>query len=338
MSLVSVNNLLNLGLGIGTDYVPDGEIVINQITTAIEAGYCHIDNADCYYNQAGVGTAIKNCIDRGIVKREELFVTSKVPDWKQGYDSAIKCCKESLRVMGLDYFDLYLIHSPNRPCEDWQKGVLDTQRALETLYREGLVKAIGVSNFALRHLEFILREAEIKPMVNQIEFHAQHQQKAVVEFCKNHNIQVIGWGTLNQGRMFETDIFNSLAQKYNKDIAQIAIKYSLQKDVVPLARSIKKERIISNFNVNDFTISDNDMMLLDKLDGKGFSQRACDEYCKPIKMVPANSQEYTPLKYKRTFKLFNLIPFLTEKKYRWNKTKWFLFGLIPLLKITKKDL
>ena len=338
MCSVGIDNLINLGLGIGTDYVPDGEIVINEIITAIKAGYRHIDNADCYYNQTGVGIAINRCIAQGIIKREELFITSKVPDWKQGYDSTIKCCKESLKAMGLDYFDLYLIHSPNRTCENWQKGVLDTQRALETLYKSGLVKAIGVSNFALRHLEFILKEAEIKPMVNQIEFHAQHQQKQVVDFCKNHNIQVIGWGTLNQRRMFESDIFNNIAQKYNKDVAQIAIKYSLQKGVIPLARSIKKERIISNFNVNDFTISDSDMILLDKLDGKGFSNLACDEFIKPIRMVPGDSREYTPLKYKRTYKVFNFIPFLIEKKYRWNKTKWFLFGCIPLLKITKRDL
>ena len=143
---IVLNNGMEIPIpGFGTDQVPDGETVINAVTWAIESGYRHIDNADCYNNQAGVGIAIKNCIEKGIVKREELFIVNKVPDWKQGYDSTIKCCKESLKLTGLDYFDLYLVHSPRRRLEDWRASVLDTYRAIETLHKEGLVKAIGVS-------------------------------------------------------------------------------------------------------------------------------------------------------------------------------------------------
>ncbi len=333
---IVLNNGMEIPIpGFGTDQVPDGETVINAVTWAIESGYRHIDNADCYNNQAGVGIAIKNCIEKGIVKREELFIVNKVPDWKQGYDSTIKCCKESLKLTGLDYFDLYLVHSPRRRLEDWRASVLDTYRAIETLHKEGLVKAIGVSNFEIRHLEFILEEAEIKPVVNQIEFHPQHQQKHVVEFCKKHVIQVVGWGTLNQGKIFKNDVFKQLAEKYQKDIGQIATRYSYQKGVVPLVRSTKKERIESNGKIKDFAISSEDMLLLDSLDGGEFSNWHHDGI-KPMKMVPADSQEYKPVKYTRKYKLFGFIPFLVEKKYRWNKTKWFLFG-IPVLKIIKKD-
>ena len=332
-----LNNNKNIPApGFGTDQIPEGECVINAVTWAIECGYRHIDNADCYNNQAGVGIAVKKCIEKGVISREDLFIVNKVPDWKQGYDSTIKCCKESLKTTGFDYFDLYLVHSPIRRCENWQKTVLDTYRAIETLYKEGLVKAIGVSNFEIRHLEFILEEAEIKPVVNQIEFHPQHQQKYVVEFCKKHNIQVVGWGTLNQGRIFNNDVFKQLAQKYQKDIGQIATRYSYQKDVIPLVRSTKKERIESNYEIFDFELSEDDMKLLDGLDGGEFSNWHHDGI-KPIKMVPEVEQEYKPVKYTRKYKLFGFIPFLVEKKYRWNKTKWFLFGIIPLVKIIKKE-
>ena len=334
---IVLNNGMEIPIpGFGTDQVPDGETVINAVTWAIESGYRHIDNADCYNNDAGGGFAIKICIDKGIVKREEFFFVIKVPDWKQGYDSTIKCCKESLKLTGLDYFDLYLVHSPRRAYDNWKQSVLDTYRAIETLYKEGLVKTIGVSNFEIRHLEFILEEAEIKPVVNQIEFHPQHQQKHVVEFCKKHVIQVVGWGTLNQGRIFKNDVFKQLAEKYQKDIGQIATRYSYQKGVVPLVRSTKKERIESNGKIFDFAISSEDMLLLDSLDGGEFSNWHHDGI-KPMKMVPADSQEYKPVKYTRKYKLFGFIPFLVEKKYRWNKTKWFLFGIIPLVKIIKKD-
>ena len=331
-----INNLTIPIPGFGTDQVPEGETIINSVTWAIESGYRHIDNADCYNNQAGVGIAIKNCIAKGLVKREDLFIVNKVPDWKQGYDSTIKCCKESLSLTGLDYFDLYLVHSPRRSYENWKQSVLDTYRAIETLYKEGLVKAIGVSNFEIRHLEFILEEAEIKPVVNQIEFHPQHQQKHVVDFCKKHDILVVGWGTLNQGRIFNNEVFKQLADKYHKDIGQIATRYSYQKGIIPLVRSTKKERIESNGKIFDFAISSEDMLLLDSLDGGEFSNWHHDGI-KPVRMIPADSQEYKPLKYKRYYKLFGLIPFLTEKKYRWNKTKWFLWG-IPIVKITQKEM
>ncbi len=330
-NLISNNNIPSPGFG--TDQIPEGETIINAVTWAIEKGYRHIDNADCYDNQAGVGIAVKNCIEKGIVSRKDLFIVNKVPDWKQGYDSTIKCCKESLKTTGFDYFDLYLIHSPIRKSKNWQKTVLDSYRALETLYKEGLVKAIGVSNFEIRHLEFILEEAEIKPIVNQIEFHPQHQQKHVVEFCKKHNIQVVGWGTLNQGRIFKNEVFKQIATKYQKDIGQIATRYSYQKGIIPLVRSIKEERIKSNFDIFDFELSADDVKLLDGLDGGEFSNWHHDG------IVPKtdSSKEFSPAQYTRKYKLFGFVPFLTEKKYRWNKTKWFLFGIIPLVKIIKKD-
>lgn len=335
-----MQNTTNLpSIGFGTYPIPEGEAIINATTWAIETGFRLIDTANSYDNEVGIGIAIKNCIENGIVTRDELFVTSKVPDWKQGYDSTIKCCKESLKKSGLDYFDLYLIHSPYRQNENWQKSVIDTYRALETLYREGLVKRIGVSNFGLKHLEFLLSEAEIKPEFNQLELHPQHQQREVVKYCQEHNIGLIGWGTLNQGRIYKNHIIQELAAKYGVTPADIAIKWSLQKGYIPLVGSKNKKHIEENYHsyVITMVISAADITLLDSLDGGEFSN-GHHEGIKPIKMVPENSiiKEYNPATYTRIYKLFNLLPVLKEKKLHWNKTKWFIFG-IPVLKIIKKD-
>ena len=321
--------------GIGTDFIPDGECAINEITWAIEAGYRLIDNADCYKNESGVGIAIKKCIENRLVTREDLFVINKVPDWKQGYDSTIKCCKNSLKLTGLDYFDLYLVHSPYRQNENWQQSVLDTYRALETLYKEGLVKAIGVSNFELRHLKFLLEEAEIKPFANEIEFHPQHQQRHVVKFCQENNIIVIGWGTLNQGRIFKNETLKELAKKYQKDIAQIAMRYSIQKGVIPLVRSSKKERIELNSKICDFTISSEDMLLLDSLDGGEFSNTHYDGI-KPIKMIPESQVRNNAVEpYNRSYKLFGFIPLLKKIKESKRISRIYLLN-IPILKIDTK--
>lgn len=322
--------------GFGTDLVPDDETIINAVTWAIEAGYRLIDNADCYHNETGVGIAIKNCIEKGIVKREDLFITNKVPDWKQGYDSTIKCCKESLKRTGLEYFDLYLVHSPYRQNPNWEKSVLDTYRAIETLYKEGLVKAIGVSNFEIRHLEFILREAKIKPMVNQFEIHPEHQQKHVVEFCTKNDIISESWGTLNQGRIFKKPVFLEMAKKYNKTPAQIAIRWSYQKGNIPLARSTKKERIESNAKFFDFSISTVDMRVLDDLDGGEFSNMH-HEGIKPAATSGNMCSNKTgeALYYTKKYKLFGFLTVFKKVKSGQRITKWYLFN-IPILKIDYK--
>ena len=321
-------------VGFGTDLIPEGETIYNSVKWAIEAGYRHIDNADCYKNEIGLGRAVRDCISSGIVSREDLFITNKVPDWKQGYEETIRCCEDSLRHTGLDYFDLYYIHSPLRPLEELSpyeatNKILQSYFALENLYERGLIKNIGVSNFEVRHLQAILPIVKIKPIVNQIELHPQHQQKEVVNFCKENNIQLVAWGTLNQGRIFKNDVFLKLSAKYAKSPAQIAVRWSLQRGYISLARSTKKEHIVSNFDVLDFTLSDDDMNLLDSLDGGEFSNMHYDRKKK---------RDYKPVHYIEWYKLFGFIPFLKKTKSQWYKIKWSLFGIIPLFKICKKEI
>lgn len=333
------NNKKMPRLGFGTDYIPEGDSIYNAVTWAIEAGYRLIDNADNYYNENGLGRAVNDCIDKDIVKREDLFITNKVPDWKQGYQSTIDCCKNSLKRTGLEYFDLYLIHSPHREIFEWQAPVLDTWRALEYLYEQGLVKAIGVSNFEIRHLNHILKNAKIKPMVNQIEVHPMHRQKHVVRFCQERNIVVEAWGTLNQGRIFKNQIFEEISKKYKISIAHVAILWSLRKGLVPLVRSIHKERIFDNFNIPDIEISEDDIMRLDALNNGEFSNWHHDGI-KPIRMIPETmlySANNTNAFYDKAYKLFGFIPIFRKKRESNRITRYSIFG-IPILKIDTKAL
>lgn len=329
--------LLNNGikipiLGMGTDKVSDGEDVYNQIKSAIKIGYRLIDTAELYHNETGIGRAIKDSINEGVCKREDLFIQTKAPFHFSGYNNTYKGCLESLERLGLDYVDMYLIHHPYRDSFFWDREVIDIWRAMENLYKEGKVKAIGVCNFNTEHLSFLLKEAEIKPMLNQIEFHPQHQKKAVIKFCKENNITLQGWGTLNQGRFLNEPMFEKIAQKYNKTPAQIAIRYSIQNEFVPLIRTTREDRMIEEINVFDFELTSEDIDKLNLLDGGENSNNHMD------KPVVKQNTDYHPVKYLRSYKLFNFIPILTKKRFGWNKTKWFLFGFIPLLKTWTKEM
>ncbi len=326
----------------GTHRIPDGDTVIKTIKEAIKIGYRHIDTAWSYENETGVGIAIKECIKEGIVKREDLFITTKLYTGRQSYQEALDCFYESLEKLGLEYVDLYLIHDVDRRNLDWKIKNIDSWRAMEKLYKEGKIKALGVSNYGVEHLEYLLSKAEIKPMVNQIEVSIQHQKRDVVEFCKKNNIAVSSWGVLFSGKILNNKALVNIAQKYKKHPAQIAIKWCLNKNIAALSGNMNKDHIKSNFEVDDINIFPEDMKILDGQDGGEFSHKFCSETM-PIVYVPLNShssekqKEYSPLTYERKIKLFNFLPLLKERKYRWNKTKWYLFGFIPLLKITKKD-
>lgn len=235
-------------LGFGTFKVPEGKVVEEAVKEALRLGYRHIDTAAIYKNEEGVGQAIKD----SRVPREEIFLVSKVWNTDQGYESTLKAFETSLKKLQTDYLDLYLIH--------WPKALnKETWKALEQLYKEGRVKAIGVSNFKLHHLEELLEDAEIIPMVNQIEFHPQFPQTEIMEICKKHNIQLEAWGPLMQGKIFEIPLMRELAEKYNKTISQIALRWDLQMGVVTIPKSITPERIKENMNIFDFEISKEDM-------------------------------------------------------------------------------
>ncbi len=247
--------------GLGVYLSKDGSEVINAVKDALNHGYRHIDTAAIYNNEEGVGKGIRE----SNVPREEVFLVSKVWNTDQGYESTLKAFDASLERLGTDYLDLYLIH--------WPKGELskETWRALEKLYREKRVRAIGVSNFLQHHLEDLLIEAEIVPMVNQMEFHPYLVQQDLVDYCNSKKIQYEAWSPLMQGNIFDLDIMKELAAKYNKTIAQIVLRWDLQKGVVTIPKSSKKERIIANSDLFDFELSKDDMQLLDGLDrGKRF--------------------------------------------------------------------
>ena len=247
--------------GLGVYLSEDGQEVINAVKWALEAGYRHIDTASVYNNEEGVGKGIR---ESG-AQRKEVFLVSKVWNSDQGYDSTLKAFDDSLDRLQVDYLDLYLVHWPVNG------KYKDTWRALEKLYRDGRVRAIGVSNFLQHHLEDLLQSAEIVPMVNQMEFHPYLVQQDLIDFCNKNTIQYEAWSPLMQGHIFEMEEFKQLAEKYGKTIAQIVLRWDLQKGVVTIPKSSKKERIIANADIFDFELSDEDVKLLDGLDrGKRF--------------------------------------------------------------------
>lgn len=247
--------------GLGVYLSKDGTEVINAVKDALDHGYRHIDTAAIYDNEEGVGIGIKE----SKVPRRDIFLVSKVWNTDQGYDSTLKAFEASLKRLDTDYLDLYLIH--------WPKGELskETWKALEQLYKEKRVRAIGVSNFLQHHLEDLLTAAEIVPMVNQMEFHPYLVQQDLVDFCRAKGIQYQAWSPMMQGNIFDLEIMKALASKYNKTVAQIVLRWDLQKGVVTIPKSSKKERIISNASIFDFELSLEDMHRLDALDrGKRF--------------------------------------------------------------------
>ncbi len=242
-------------LGLGVWQSKNGEEVINAVKAALNHGYRHIDTAAIYQNEVGVGQAIKE----SEVDREEVFVTSKVWNSDQGYDQTLKAFDITMKKLDMDYLDLYLIHWPKpHSSETW--------RALEKLYAEGRIKAIGVSNFLQHHLEDLLKTVNVKPMVNQLEFHPRLVQQSLLNYCEKEGIQYEAWSPLMQGKIFEMPEMKSLADKYNKTIAQVVLRWDLQKGVVTIPKSVKESRIIENADIFDFELSDEDIATIDQLD------------------------------------------------------------------------
>ncbi|NNF18235.1 MAG: aldo/keto reductase [Flavobacteriaceae bacterium] len=247
--------------GLGVYLAEDGQEVANAVKWALDAGYRHIDTAAAYGNEEGVGRGIS---ESGL-RREEVFLVSKVWNSEQGYENILKAFEASLERLGTHYLDLYLVHWPvdGKYKETW--------RALEKLYADKKVRAIGVSNFLQHHLEDLMDSAEIVPMVNQMEFHPYLVQQELIDFCNKHKIQYEAWSPMMQGNIFEKEEFAKLADKYGKTIAQVVLRWDLQKGVITIPKSTNKERIIANAQLFDFELSPEDMEKLDAMDkGKRF--------------------------------------------------------------------
>lgn len=239
--------------GLGVFKVEEGPELVHAVKFAIKQGYRSIDTAAIYGNEEGVGQAIRDAINEYGIKRNELFITSKVWNSDLGYESTIAAYETSLKKLDLDYLDLYLVHWP---VED---KYIEAWRALETLYSEGRVRAIGVSNFQIHHLEKVMKNAEMKPMVNQVEYHPHLIQRDVKAFCDNNGIQFEAWSPLMQGQLFDHPLLKDLANKYNKSVAQIILRWDLQNEVVTIPKSTKEQRIIENSTVFDFELTAEDM-------------------------------------------------------------------------------
>lgn len=245
--------------GIGVFKVEEGPELVHAIKTAIKHGYRSVDTAAIYGNEAGVGQGIREGMKEAGISREDLFITSKVWNADLEYESTIAAYETSLNKLGLEYLDLYLIHWP---VEGKYK---DAWRALETLYKEGRVKAIGVSNFQIHHLENLMKDTEIKPVVNQVEYHPRLTQKELQSFCRKHDIQMEAWSPLMQGQLLDHDVLKEIANKYDKSIAQIILRWDLQNGIVTIPKSTKEHRIIENSSIFDFELAKEDMERIDGL-------------------------------------------------------------------------
>lgn len=214
-------------IGFGTWQIPDGVEVYNSVTHALKVGYRHVDTAQIYRNEVGVGRAIA---DSGLA-REEIFLTTKVWNDKHDYDLAKASIEESLEKLGVDYVDLLLIHWPNpkalREKDAWKAGNAGAWKAMEEAYRAGKVRAIGVSNFMIHHLEALLETADIKPHVNQVLLAPGCTQDELVAFCRQHEILLEAYSSLGTGSIFDNPVAQELAAKYGKSVAQLALRWSL---------------------------------------------------------------------------------------------------------------
>ncbi len=250
------NNILVPQLGLGVWQSREGGEVERAIACAFDVGYRSIDTAAIYENERGVGAAISN----SGISRDEIFVTSKVWNSDQGFDRTIGAFGKSLKLLGLEYLDLYLVHWPvaGKFNETW--------KALEQLYRKKKVRAIGVSNFFTHHLEDLLQEAEVIPAVNQIEFHPYLIQQHLFDFCVEKNISLEAWSPLMQGKFTEIGKFDEIALKYNKTAAQVLLRWHLQRGVIIIPKSVNKLRIKENAAIFDFSLSEEEMAQINKLD------------------------------------------------------------------------
>lgn len=329
-----------------------GQQAFDCVVEAIKCGYRYIDTAQAYQNEAEVGKAINFCIQEGFVKRKDLFVCSKLNFFNPiGYKNTIQAVNESLQKMELDYLDSYLIHWPNfTPDDSWKYLNASTWKALEDLKKQGFVKHPGVSNFLIHHLEELLKTAEVKPILNQLNLNPQWQQKEIVKFCEEQNIKPVAWSANMSLQDWNRDVLETLAKKYDVSISQLCYRWGIQKGFSVLARSKNPVHIAQNLDVLNFEISKNDMTTLDELNSHPTEHNQHPDVMYGVyrNIEKIRYREYVvKTKYyflgQRFFlrknkadslnakiKLFGFIPFLRLKSKKEEKIKVYLFNFIPI--------
>lgn len=264
------NNVKIPVIGFGTWQTPNDDTGVNAVLSALKAGYRHIDTAQGYGNESAVGKAVKlSGIPRG-----DIFITSKLTNSMHGYDNTMTSFEKTLRDLGTDYVDMFLIHWPNplQYRETWQQTNAETWKAFEELYEAGKIRAIGISNFRRHHIDELMKTAKIPPAVNQIRLCPGDTQDDLVAYCKERDILLEAYSPLGTGKIFSVPQMRETAEKYGKSIAQICIRWSLQNGFLPLPKSVNSDRITENLDVFGFELSDEDMKMIAGLTGcVGFS-------------------------------------------------------------------
>lgn len=256
---IKLNNNINIPIfGLGVFQLSNDDAK-NAVKTAIKTGYRLIDTAQIYDNEEGTGLGIQEALAETKLSREDLFITSKVWNNHLSYEQTISAFENSLKKLKLTYLDLYLIHWPGN------NAFLDSWKALEYLYNIGKIKAIGVSNFEQHHLETLFSSAKIIPAINQIELHPKLTQKSLRTFCNQHNITIQAWSPLMQGHLLTNPLILELAKKYKRSAAQIILRWHIQQNIPVVCRSTKANRIQSNANIFDFTLTNIDLEKISSL-------------------------------------------------------------------------
>lgn len=256
---IMLNNQIEIpGIGLGVFQIPDTQTA-EVVKAGIVKGYRLIDTAQIYDNEIGTGIGIKEGLKAAGISREELFVTSKVWNDHLTYDETIQAFETSLARLGLDYLDLYLIHWPG------EDAFLESWRALEQLYQAGKIKAIGVSNFQITHLEKLLTHANVIPVLNQVELHPKLSQIELRNFCAKHAIKIQAWSPLMQGKLLNHPTIVEIAEAHHITPAQVILRWDVQQDILLMVKSVKPERMKSNADIFDFVLSEDEMTVLNAL-------------------------------------------------------------------------
>ncbi len=256
-------------IGFGTWQTPSGDVARDSVVSALQAGYRHIDTAACYGNEADVGAGIR----AAGVGRENVFLTTKHWIAQRGYEKTIAAAEASLRALGTDYLDLYLVHWPCVAAAHprWRDINAATWRGFERLYRDGKVRAIGVSNFLPEHIRALEETAEIRPMVNQIECHPGYDQPELIRWCQAHGMLVEAWSPLGCGAVLQDETLAEIARAHGKSPAQICVRFALQRGLAPLPKSTHPQRIAQNADVFDFSLSPDEMTAIMTMPPLGYS-------------------------------------------------------------------